>query len=218
MARVRGVRVVLRGEVQHARAAHVLEQRLGTVGERAREEDALAQARPRSPRCPSKPPDSSTCCTTTAPARMMSPRAGLMPGTRRRSATVMPARRSTRSSSASRSMTVALHAELGHARARAAAPPRGCGSCRRCRRAARRPPATRRARACARRARAGAPSCLALAGPSSGRKRSVIRTAPRRQESRSLASRSRTRTSCSEPPPRSSTAPSRRSVELTAAR
>ena len=42
--RVRGVRVELRGEVEHARAAHVVEQRLGTAGERLREEDPLAQA------------------------------------------------------------------------------------------------------------------------------------------------------------------------------
>ena len=51
-----------------------------------------------------------------------------------------------------------------------------------------------------------------------GAKRSVMRTAPSGHERASTASRSRTRVSCIEPPPRSSTTPSDNVVELTAAR
>ena len=134
---------------------------------------------PRSPRSRRSPPDSSTCCTTTAPASTMSPRAGLMPGTRRRSAHRHARRAGRRGRRARR------------ARSRSPArrtPGRSSARCSAAREVAHRaadadeplglPRASRRARACARRARAGALSCLPLAGPSPGRKRSVIRTAP----------------------------------------
>ncbi len=51
-----------------------------------------------------------------------------------------------------------------------------------------------------------------------GAKRSVMRTAPSGHERASTASRSPTRVSCIEPPPRSSTTPSDSVVEFTAAR
>ena len=44
-------------------------------------------------------------------------------------------------------------------------------------------------------------SCLRLAGPLGGRKRSLMRTVPSRQDPDSRARRSATRTSCIEPPP-----------------
>ncbi len=50
------------------------------------------------------------------------------------------------------------------------------------------------------------------------RKRSVMRTAPIRQERESVAIRPSTRESCREPPPMSSATPSASVVELTAAR
>ena len=43
MARVRGVRVVLGGKVEHAGAANVVEQRLGPLGQQPLEEDSFAQ-------------------------------------------------------------------------------------------------------------------------------------------------------------------------------
>ncbi len=55
-------------------------------------------------------------------------------------------------------------------------------------------------------------------GSSSARKCSVMRTAPSGQEPRRPGWRLRTSTSCSDPPPRSSTAPSVSVVEFTAAR
>ena len=114
----------------------------GSRREQRLEEDALAQAglggleRRRSRRPPSP------CRSTSAPARIRSPRSGLMPGTvaalGRRSARRA---RSISSSSASRVIAEALDAVGRAARRRAAPRRRGCARCRRCRRAA--PPARR---------------------------------------------------------------------------
>ena len=170
------VGVVLGGEVAHGRPAHVVDQR--RVAEQRLEEHALAQAgvggldHARSRRPPSR------VSITSAPARIRSPRANLMPGTSPRSSGGSSAKRSISSPSASRVIAEALDAvgrqpggELrggGEVADRAADPgqpaalvqPRG---------AARSPPPRGRA----------APSiCLRLALPPSGMKRSVIRTAP----------------------------------------
>ena len=96
MLGVREVRVGRRGEVEHRRAPHVLEQRRVHAVEQRLEEDALAQAglgdleRLEAARL-------HHACTTSAPARIRSPRAALIPGTDARSEA---------GSSASRSISV----------------------------------------------------------------------------------------------------------------
>ena len=149
-------------------------------GRAALEEHALAQARlGRLERL--EPADVEHGCTTTAPARMRSARAGLIPG-RAALRGGRSARRSTSSSSASRRDAEALDAEprqpgraLGgggqgaDGAAEADEPAAAAGQPRRER---------ARRRTCARSAR----SCLPLAGSSPGRKRSVIRTAPSGQD------------------------------------
>ena len=130
----------------------------------------------------SKPPASSTDWTTTAPARIRSARDGLMPGTFVRSSGGSAASSSTSASSASRRSTNPCTPNSGMPASRCAAAARlrivppmptirepalashGALSS---------SPAT-----CSRSSR----SCLGLAGLSSGRKRSVIRTAPSGQE------------------------------------
>ena len=125
--------------------------------------------------------------TTTAPARIRSARAGLMPGTLARSAAGSGASRSISSSSAARSITIPCTPLDGRPAARWAAaarfrtvPPNPTSA-----RAGRRSPLGEPRRACA----ARRPTCSrsssqapALGGPLPGRKRSVMRTVPRRQE------------------------------------
>ena len=141
-----------------------------------------------------------------------------MPGTRRRSATGQPGQPVDEVVERGAFDPVALHAELRHAeralqrggevadRAAQADDALGTGS--------------HSARSSlARDVVAQARELLAAAGP-------VVRQEalghPHRAQAPGVAGRSRcrsrTRTSCSEPPPMSSTAPSRRSVEFTAAR
>ncbi len=140
---------------------------------------------------PSKPPACSTPWTTSAPARIRSARAGLMPGHtgalggRQRGQALDQLRRAPRA----RSPCPARRWTAG--RPRAGRRPRGCARCRRSRPGAcparRRPPRPPKpGRACCklrrRRARAAPPAGLRLAGPLGGRKRSLIRTVPSRQE------------------------------------
>ena len=209
---VREVGVVLGGEVAHgvaadvARPAAVAEQRSKNTPSR-RPASVASNA--------SKPPASITPSMTSAPARIRSPREALIPGTSPRSAAVMSANSLDQLAERLARDAVALDAvgrqpgrELrrgGEVADRAADR----------RPAARRRPATRRSRAPARRARAAPSSASSL--PRSA-KRSVMRTAPSGHERTSAASRSSTRVSCIEPPPRSSTTPSDSVVELTAAR
>ena len=101
MARVRDVDVVLGGEVQHARAPHVVEQRrLVVAAEQALEEDALAQARLGRLEAVEAARPAARPARRRRPARIRSARAGLMPGTLARSAAGSAASRSTSSSSA----------------------------------------------------------------------------------------------------------------------
>ena len=193
---VLGVDLVLRGHVQHARAPHVGEQRLRVRDRRpdrqqALEEHALAQ--PRLGRLQgveaaraAAPPDDHRARQDQVGARGLDARhaRALGRGQRRQP----------------------LH-ELGSARARSACParrwtagppragrpPRGCARCRRCPPAAavaRRPPRARATRACASSAATcsrSSSSCLRLAGPLGGRKRSLMRTVPSGHEPSALS-------------------------------
>ena len=165
-----------------------------------------------------KPPTSITVSTTSAPARIRSARAYLMPGTSPRSSGGRSARRLDQVAERVAGDRGSPGCRRTAARRRAARRRRGCGPCRRSRSAGRPRPATRRARSPPRRGRAAPSICLRLALPPSGMKRSVIRTAPSGQERPSIAARSSTRVSCIEPPPRSSTTPWESVVVLTAAR
>ena len=132
-----------------------------------------------------------------------------MPGTRRRSAGVRPASRSTSASSAPRSRRKPCVCRRRAARARASPPPRGCARRRRSLRAGRARRASHSACAssswtCSR----SALRCLDFTR-SAARKRSVVTTAPSRHERAARARRSSTRVSCIEPPPMSSATPSR---------
>ena len=213
-----GVDVVLRGEVEHARAAHVVEQRRVAVAGSARRTRPRA-ARPRSPRAPSKPPASSTrlhderAREDEVGARGLDARDLAALGRR----AARPAR-STSSSSASRAITKPCTPNSGSP-ARAARRRRGCAPCRRCRRGGRRRCGQpRRARARSATCSRSALSCLAW--PVRRRGGSARSSAPRPAATSRARARGApaTRTSCIEPPPRSSTAPSLSVVELTAAR
>ena len=216
---VLGADAVAGGEVRHARAAHVVEQRRVAV-EVLAEEDALAQARLG---------DGDRLEAAVLEHRLDDHRAGedevgagvldaldvaaLVGGhaascsTRSSSA---PARRS-RSPGCRRARAGRPAAWIAEARLRIV-PPMPTSW---------RPARGSQSASCSSVSRTCARSALRaffVGGSSSARKCSVIRTAPSGQEPSRPGWRLRTSTSCSEPPPRSSTAPSARVVELTAAR
>ena len=136
---------------------------------------------------------------------MRSPRDGLMPGNLPRSAGVRAASSLDEAVELLARDDEALDAELGHVevalRRGGQVADRAADADQARRRSG---PATAArsslAATCARSSRI----CLGLAGPSPARKRSVMRTAPRRQESSSREWRPTTCTSCIEPPPMSS--------------
>ena len=219
----RHVHVVLRRHVQHARAPHILEQRRHRVRRAAARRRRPRAGPPRWSRARRSRRPRARLCTTSAPARIRSARAGLMPGTLARSAAGSAASRSTSSSSASRSMTMPC-TPLDGRPAAAARRRRGCAPSRRCRPDVRRAGAAGAAQPLApasspRDVLAQLLQLLALGGPV-GRQEALAH-AHRAQRARSPSSRARrsaTCTSCIEPPPRSSTQPSLSVVELTAAR
>ena len=175
--------------------------------------------RPRSPRWPRSRRASSTASTTAAPARIEVGARVLDP--RHLGAVARaPGRRAARRARERVARDRRSPARRTPARPRPAARRRrGCARSRRCRRCARRPPAaTARPQLGGDVRRAARAAASWTPCPSPRPKRSVIRTAPSGHDCSSRAWRDATRTSCIEPPPRSSTAPSARVVELTAAR
>ena len=117
MAGVRDVEAVARRQVQDAGPPHILEQRRGCACRRAGARRTPPRAAP--PRwspAGRSPPARSTPCTTTAPARIRSARAGLMPGTLLRSAAGSEASRRTSSSRAARVDDHTLHSVGGQPR------------------------------------------------------------------------------------------------------
>ena len=214
-----GAHPVLRGEVDDRRAAHVVEQRLAAVAPRevALEEDALAQARLgdvdrlEAALVHDGLHDERAAEDDVGAARLDARHAAALGGRQ------VGERLDERVERVARE-DEALDAELGDVGLALG----GGGEV--AHRAA--DPDDPRPGRCSHGARTSAPatnarssrSCLGLAGLSSGRKRSVMRTAPSGHESSSRASRRWTCTSCIEPPPMSSITPSASVVELTAAR
>ena len=212
------VDVVARGEVEDRGAAHVVEQRRLAV-EQLAEEDALAQA---------GLGDLDRLVAARFEHRLHDDR----PGEDEVGAAVLDPLDRRALGCRQRGELVdevvellavdlkALHAERRLAGLRPAPRRRGCASCRRCRRGAgwRVPARARRPRAIARTCFCSALRCFFVASSPSGRKCSVMRTAPSGHDPTRPGWRLLTSMSCSEPPPRSSTTPSASVVEFTAAR
>ena len=214
--RVRDVDVVVAGEVVHAGLADVVEQLADRHRQRSKNSPSRRPASVTS--TPSTPQASSAPRTTIAPARITSARAGL-DARGRRALGRRQRREAARSAHRAR--------RVDHVAADAERRQRACRWSAAARVRAVPPIATRRCVG-ARASRASSSvagdvlaqpvELLAVAGRrlrGSARSSARRRAATRRPR---VASRPTTRTSCIEPPPRSSTAPSASVVELIAAR
>ena len=115
MPGVRDVHAVARGEVEHARAPHVLDQRADRGSRGGARRRCPRAARPRSPPRRRSPAMSSTAATTTAAGEDDVGARLLDPGQRRARPRAASARRPMSSSSAARADHHALHAEARHA-------------------------------------------------------------------------------------------------------